>query len=228
MSIPWLPYEWRILGIGANLGPLLAVMGCAFIAGMMYIGGASNEQIQDVLSSGLELGVPLVGGIMTASIITSDRADELQRSVRTRYRTTLTRRVGIALTWSAALAILTSVILEATGYWVVPQVFIVSQLSWVAPLLWFTGAATMLAAILRSWAGVVSLLGGIWVIQNGAEDWFLSRAWTRPFFLFMTTHEPTAGDWTSTRLVVAVTGLILCLLGILIHARSEPTAMGED
>lgn len=228
MSVSWLQYEPRIIGKGAGFGPVLAIAGIGLIGLLMMNSNTPRESMASRLTAMVELTIPLVAGILATSIVASDLAIELQRTVQTRYRTTLIRRIGSVAVWSAIVATIATGVLAAAGYWVVPGSLIVGQLVWLAPMLWFMGVGILLSAALRSWSAAAAFLGGFWLLQNLTEFWFLSREWARPLFVFMTTHQHDADDWLSTRLAIAGAGVLLGAIGLMLKNRSEALDVGGE
>lgn len=213
MSAGWWGYELRRIGpVGLAL-PGIVALGVALIAALMVLEGAQTREVARALTAGLELGLPLAAGLVAAQVAGDEPALDLQLSVRTRYATTLGRRLALLLGWAALAALLWASSLRVAGLWTVPGSFLAGQLSWLSPLLWFVAAGAVLALAARGRTASSAVLGGLWVFENtpfGSEQ-FLSRPWLRPFFLFATTHTPGEAYWLGNR--IALLGMAV-LLGL--------------
>lgn len=177
----WLCYELRRIGrIGLAMPVLVALLfaGAAILAASA---GADEQQVARALTAGLELGLSLAAGLAAVHVVASEPAVDLQLTLRTRYRTTLLRRLALLAGWTGAFALLWASALDLLGLWAVPGPFALGQLAWIAPLAWFVSAAS-------------AVLGLLWVFENSGVGvaGFLQSDWLRPFFLFATTHAPGA------------------------------------
>nr|MBF6592627.1 hypothetical protein [Ktedonobacterales bacterium] len=91
-----LRYESRNLGLVALTLPLLVMVGFGGLAGLLLLGSAPRTSIADLLTAGLEAGVPLAAGVVVAGIVARDPAIELQLTLPTAYHRTATRRFALA------------------------------------------------------------------------------------------------------------------------------------
>jgi hypothetical protein len=226
----WSPYEIRRLGrLGLAL-PGFVALGFLAVAGLMALADAETRQIARALTAGLELGLPLAAGLAASSIAADEPALDLQLTLRTRYRTTLLRRLALLTGWTAMVALAWASTLRLAGLWVVPGRFLVGQLSWLAPLLWFVAAGALLALLSRGRTAGTALLGGLWVLENTPAGiaLFVSHGWLRPIFLFATTHTPGEDYWLGNRLALITTALALGLGALLVAGRDEYVASGGE
>ena len=222
----WLAYELRRIGHFGLAAPVLVALLFVSAAILAALTGAEERQIARALTAGLELGLSLAAGLVAAHVVAREPAADLQLTLRTRYRTTLVRRLALLAGWTALFALMWASALKLFGLWAVPGAFLPGQLAWVAPLLWFMSAGTLLALLFRGQAAASSVLGLLWVFENSVGvAGFLQSDWLRPFFLFATTHAPGADFWMANRLAV------ICLSAVLLGAslvlmRNESIAIG--
>lgn len=207
--------------------PVLVALLFAGVAILAASAGADEQQVARALTAGLELGLSLAAGLAAVHVVASEPAVDLQLTLRTRYRTTLLRRLALLAGWTGAFALLWASALDLLGLWAVPGPFALGQLAWIAPLAWFVSAVTLVALLFRSQAAASAVLGLLWVFENSGVGvaGFLQSDWLRPFFLFATTHAPGADFWLENRIVVIC--LSLALLGVsLILMGRESLSMG--
>lgn len=230
MAAQLIRYELRRLGwIGLLTPALVASLFCG-LALLMTLGGADEAQVARILVAGLELGLPLAAGVVAAGIAAEEPAMDLQLALLTRYRTTLLRRLALLVAWTSLFAFAWSVALEISGLWSLwmPEPFLVGQLVWVSPLLWFVAVGTAVALILGGHSVSEALLGGLWTFEILFRDLFLEKDWLRPEFLFATTYTPDAEYWLSNRLALISTALVVGLAVWLLSSRTELMAKGSE
>lgn len=230
MAAQLIRYELRRLGwIGLLTPALVASLFCG-LALLMTLGGVEKAQVSRILVAGLELGLPLAAGVVAAGIVAEEPAMDLQLALFTRYRTTLLRRLALLVAWTSLFAFAWSVALEISGLWSLwmPEPFLVGQLVWVSPLLWFVAVGTAVALILGGHSVSGALLGGLWTFEILFRDLFLEKDWLRPEFLFATTYTPDAEYWLSNRLALISTALVVGLAVWLLSSRTELMAKGSE
>lgn len=212
----WLHYEMRYLGWLSFTLPCLVLLLVAGIAGATALAGATLEHVGRLLVAGLEMGLPYAAGIGTAAIITCDPAVVLQLSTPTGVRWTIGRRVGLLTGWPAFLAITATLVLRGLGLWQVwaPNGLWQSQLVWLAPLAWFTGAGLILGLVFGSQTTSSALLSGLWVFMAILASVVLDIPGIRLEFLFLTSFAPDAGFWLANRAVVLASGIGMIALAI--------------
>ena len=218
MSLDRFWYELRIIGKWVLIIPLLIMLSFAFLAAMLTLMQVSHLRISQVLTGSLEMVLPLAAGLLITTIISHDTA----------------------IAWSGCIALFSSVFIYHLRFWRVPsQVetwkvltqFLIGQLTWVAPLLWFVGVALCLALLIRSRSASSALLGGIWTVEAIFYGYFAITAWLKPVFLFPTTLAPDINFWLSNRFELLVTALVLILLGWFLMHNTElllQEAAGEE
>lgn len=226
----WLLYELRRIGYTGLAAPVLVIFLFVGVATAAFLSGTDERQIARLLTAGMELGLSLVAGLIAAHVISSEPAPDLHFTLRTRYRTTLLRRLTLFVVWTATLAFSSSAVLSTMGLWAVPGPFLTGQLAWVAPLLWFVSAGMLLALLFHSRAAASVVLGILWVFENTGVGvaGFLNSDWLRPFFLFATTHSPGADFWLSNRITVISLSIVLLLVSLILLGRESASSGGEE
>lgn len=230
MAAQLIRYELRRLGwMGLLTHALVTILFCG-LALLMTLGGADKAQVSRILVAGLELGLPLAAGVVAAGIAAEEPAIDLQLALLTHYRTTLLRRLALLVAWISLFAFAWSVALQLLGLWSlwVPEPFLVGQLVWVSPLLWFVAVGAAVALVLGGRSVSGALLGGLWTFEILFRDLFLSKDWLRPEFLFATTYTPGAEYWLSNRLALISTALVVGLAVWLLSSRTELMAKGGE
>jgi hypothetical protein len=131
------------------------------------------------------------------------------------------------------VAIIASMILEGAGLEKMHQLTAtfplllqwgIVQLTWLAPLLWFSAIGLFLMLLLRSRAASSALLGGIWVAENIMYGLLIGTSWLHPVFLFATTLTPfslLSTFWLANRAELIGTALLFLLIGWLQLHQSE-------
>ena len=235
MSLDRLWYELRIMGKWVILIPPLIILSLAFLSAPLAIMHVDHLRISQVLTASLEMFLPLAAGLVTASIISHDAAIELQLAMPEAYRRTAFRRLCLMISWIGCIALLSSVLIYHLRFWRVPlQVdswkvlpqFLIGQLTWIAPLLWFAAVGLCLALLIRSRSASSALLGGIWTIEAIFYGYFATADWLKPVFLFPTTLAPAINFWLPNRFELLGTALALLLLGWLMLLNTEQLLQG--
>src|SRR5260370_28170096 len=139
-------YELRIVGKWVLLIPLLG-MGCfALLAAILTMLQVDHLRIAQVLTASLEMILPLVAGLLVATVVSHDAAIELQLTLSSKYRFTALLRIGLIACWMACVALFSSVFIYHLKYWripaqlstwhVLPQ-FLVGQLTWTVEAIFY-------------------------------------------------------------------------------------------
>ena len=228
-------YELRIVGKWVLLIPLLG-MGCfALLAAILTMLQVDHLRIAQVLTASLEMILPLVAGLLVATVVSHDAAIELQLTLSSKYRFTALLRIGLIAGWMAYVALFSSVFIYHLKYWripaqlstwhVLPQ-FLVGQLTWIAPLLWFVAAGFCLALLIRSRSASGAILGGIWIVEAIFYGYFALIAWLKPFFLFPATLAPGIDFWLPNRLGLLGTALAFLVTGWLLSYNAAALLQG--
>lgn len=176
-----------------------------------------------------------MAGLLVATIVGHDAAIELQLTLSSKYRFTALLRIGLIVGWIACVALFSSVFIYHLKDWripaqlstlhVLPQ-FLIGQLTWVAPLLWFAALGFCLALFIRSRSASAAILGGIWIVEAIFYGYFALIAWLRPIFLFPTTLAPGIDFWLSDRLELLGIALLFLIIGWLLLYNSEALLQG--
>ena len=227
VQVQCLAHEMRRIGHAGLAMPVLVIGSFAGIAVLMVLAGAEERQIARVLTACLEVGLPLGAGVVAAGAVT-DPAVDLHLTFKTRFQTTILRRLSLIVGWYALAALLWAITLWSMGLWAVPRAFLLSQLMWFAPLIWFVGAGALLAVAFRSRVMSGSVLGGLWVFENVFYSLLVAQEPLRPFFLFATTYIPEADYWLTNRLALVAFGIALTLILGLIMRNSETMSNGGE
>lgn len=228
-------YEVRIAGKWALLVPPLA-MGCfALLAAILTILRVDHLRIAQVLTASLEMILPLVAGLLVASVVSHDTAIELQLTLSSKYRYTALLRVGLIVGWLACVALFCGVFIYHLKYWripvqlstwyVLPQ-FLIGQLTWIAPLLWFAALGFCLALLIRSRSASAAILGSIWIVEAIFYGYFALIDLLKPIFLFPTTLAPDINFWLPNRLGLLGIALAFLVTGWLLLYNSEALLQG--
>jgi hypothetical protein len=236
MSLDRFWYELRIMGKWVILIPPLIMLCFAFVAALLTIMHVDHLRISQVLTASLEMVLPLAAGLVVTTIISHDAAIELQLTMPEMYRMTALGRLSLIIAWTGCIALLSSVFIYHLRFWrmplqvdtwkVLPQ-FLIGQLTWIAPLLWFMAVGFCLALLLRSRSASSALLGGIWTIEAIFFGYFASNDWLKPAFLFPTTLAPTINFWLLNRFELFGTALVLFLLGWFMLRNTEQLLQGS-
>jgi hypothetical protein len=184
----------------------------------------------------LEMVLPLATGLLTATIISHDAAIELQLTMPKLYRMTAFVRLGWIIVWTSCIALCSSVYIYHLRFWRVPSQletlkilpqFLIGQLTWISPLLWFVAVGSCLALLIRSRSASSALLGGLWIIEAISYGYFALTGWLQPMFLFPTTLKPDINFWLSNRFELLITALVLLFLVWFMSQNTEQLLQGN-
>ena len=151
------------------------------------------------------------------------------------YRVTAFIRISLIVVWTSCTALFLSVFIYHLRFWRVPSQietwkvlpqFLIGQLTWIAPLLWFVGVGMCLASLIRSRSASSALLGGIWTVEAIFYGYFAISDWLKPMFLFSTTLAPDIDFWLSNRFELLVTASVLILLSWFMLRNTELLLQG--
>ncbi len=219
--------EARILGPVFFGIPLFVAVLFAIAAGMMAFRQAQHGDIANMLTAGLEGGIPLALGIVFAAVTAREPALEIQLTVATPYFVTIGRRFGLLLAWAALIELAAVLALESFAPWALHRDGVDALLTWLAPLLWFAALGALLALLTRSLAVAGTVLGTIWVLQMAFHSYFSTYGWTQPWYLFATLYTPHVSFWLTNRLELSLTGLLVFVVVSLYLSISEWRFHGE-
>lgn len=235
MSLERVGYELQIVGKWVLLMPLLG-MGCfALLAAILTMMRVDHLRIAQALTASLEMILPLVAGLLVATVVSHDTAIELQLTISSKYRFTVLLRISLIVGWTACVALLSGVFIYHLKFWripaqlstwhVLPQ-FLIGQLTWIAPLLWFVALGFCLALLIRSRSASGAVLGGIWIVEAIFYGYFALIGWLKPIFLFSTTLAPTIDFWLPNRLELLGIALTFLITGWLLLYNTEALLQG--
>ena len=231
----WLGYELRRVGRIGLLTPVLVVVVFALFALPMAFFGADRGQVAELLSSVPEVFLPILAGLVAATVVTQEPALDLHLTLKTSYRRTVARRLTLLFGFSVAASFVWTMALRVLGLWSWPGWFSVSQMGWIVPLVWFVSAAVLLALVLRSRVASGAILGGVWLFQNLLGGVFFTYEWLRPFYLFpMSSHKPVLEEvwgeryWADGWPVLGAMALLMTLAAALLLGNSERMAGEGD
>ena len=228
-------YELRIMGKWVILIPPLIILTFALLGEILTIMQVSHLRISQVLTASLEMVLPLAAGLLTTTIVSYDAAIELQMTMPKTYRMTALVRLSLIIACTSCIVLFSSMFIFHLRFWRVPsQVetwkvlpqFLIGQLTWLAPLLWFVAMGFCLALLIRSRSASSALLGGIWMIEAIFYGYFTIIDWLKPLFLFPTTLAPGISFWLSNRIELLIAALALILVGWLLLHNSELLLQG--
>lgn len=235
-------YELQLMGKRVILTPIVVMVCFALFAELLHYLHVIPARF---LSAGLEMILPLMAGVVVATITSQDPAIELQLTLPKKYHLTAMGRLTIIAAWTVCIALLSSIIITALnlGYmpehlptWLAPFQFLIGQLTWFATLLWFVAVGLCLAILTRSRAASAALLSGVWIVETLFKDFFASTDWLRPVFLFPTTLLGLTGpipqnlfdSWLTNRIEVIGTALLLLPIGWLLLRNPEGLLKGSS
>lgn len=235
MSLDRFWYELRIMGRWVILIPFLIMLSFASLAVLLTIMQVGHLRISQVLTASLEMVLPLAAGLLITTIISHDSAIELQLTMPKTYRVTAFVRLSLIIVWTGCIALLCSVFIYHLRFWRVPsQVetwkvqtqFLIGQLTWLAPLLWFVSVGFCLALLIQSRTASSALLGGIWTVEAIFYGLFAINVWLKSVFLFPTTLAPDINFWLSNRFELLVTAMVLLVIGWFMLRNTEQLLQG--
>jgi hypothetical protein len=223
-----LRHELRVLGPVLFGIPVFVAALFAVAVGMMAFKQAHHSDIGNMLTAGLEGGLPLAMGIIFATVAAHEPALEVQLTLATPYRLTVARRLALLLLWAALIEGLAILWLGVVDPWALHRGGFDAVLTWLAPLFWFAGAGALLALLLRSAAISGTVLGALWIVQMAFHSYFAVNGWTQPWYLFATLYTPDVSFWLVNRLELLLTGLVIFLAIWGYLGNSEWRFRGED
>lgn len=226
-----LRYEIRIMGLSAGATPLLIISALLVLIGLLrlFTAHGTPATMTDLLTAGIEMLLPLAGGVIVAAVLTQDTALELQLTLPAPYRQTVFRRTAIIVGWTGLITLLVATVIFALHLWRVPaqimtwqggMLYLGEQLIWLSPLLWFAGIGTCLALWLQSSALSGAILSVIWLLEAFTQLFF-TIPWLHPFWLFPTTFAPEIDFWLVNRCALLGMAILFFALGWWLLRRPE-------
>lgn len=241
-----LRYESKLLWKQFFLLPLLTVV---LFTLFVYLQTILHEDPARTLLSEAEVFLPLVAGMTVGTFTIQEPSLELHLTLPSTYRRTIFLRLAILVGTTAIVSCIFLSILTAMGYWYLPPFllsgpqimqWLIIQLIWIAPLLWFVGISLVLSVLLKSSVLSGSVLAGIWLMELVLWDPFLHNPWLRSQYLFSTTMFIYQGKgvalpasffnavWLIPRFELIGTALVLLLLGWFLLQNTERLLKGAS
>jgi hypothetical protein len=220
--------EARILGVTAFLVPALTAVSLIGFAVVLRIRAVNIDFVNALVLATLEAFLPLAAGIVLTTVAAKDDAIEVQLSLPTPYRNTVSRRVALILGWFIATELAATAVIARSFPSALTKSGLDSILLWLAPTLWLAAIGVTLALFLRSRATAVAILGVVWVVQLAFHGYFASYEWTRPWFLFATLYTPDAAFWQLNRLELIATAIAGLVVSWMYLRNNEWRFRGED
>jgi hypothetical protein len=215
--------------------PILLVIGFAIFTILLHILGVETVRL---LSSGYELFLPIVTGVIVATTATQDAALELQLTMPKNYSNTSLVRLGLIVLWALIVGVLSvsiasffklNYVPQLMQPWSSPLQFLGIQLSWIVTTIWFVAVALVATLLTHSRSASSAILGVVWIIQVLFMGHIVdTTTWLRPLFLFPTLLAPQISYWTLNRLEVLATGIILLPIGWLLLHNTESLLKGSS
>ncbi|MGN9839881.1 hypothetical protein ACTMTI_17320 [Nonomuraea sp. H19] len=219
-------HEARRAGLPALLGPpalaaftlLLAVSGAWL--------GSREENTRWFVMCALERGVPLLAGVVAATLPGRDAVTELRLAIPHGHRAALLRRLAVALGCGALCALAVSVALMASGWWRFEYGGAAGQLVWLAPALWLAALGFFGAVALRGTAAATALVAFVWTGEQLFGGGLADNPAYRVLHLFATTSWESDG-WPLNRLFLLLTALPPAVGAWLLLGNAERVLRGE-
>ncbi|GCE26259.1 hypothetical protein KDA_17430 [Dictyobacter alpinus] len=228
MDTQLLRYELRLLGLKVIVPPLLVVLLFALLGFFLHLLGVD---VSHALVSCQEMFLPLAVGAIVAATSLYDPALELQMALPTKYQRTVLRRFALVTIWACCIGFLTNSImfLFHLGYQPaqlqpLPLLvqWLLGQLIWLAPLLWFMSVGLCITLLTHSIAASGAILGGLWILEAlFIKNLLPTSPWLQPLVLFPTTLLPEASFWLSNRLELLVMAIVLLPINWLLLRNTE-------
>ncbi len=181
-----------------------------------------DPNVSDYASGFLGFVLPLIGGVLAASVILDNAALELHFSTAYSAWRVILERQGLLLIIFTILALSfqlgvawMGVDLSGLGK-LFPR-----QLAWLVPTLSFMSLGCFSALALRKSQNGMMMVGLLWIIQVIARDWFMFYAAARPFFIFMSNYRPQHPDLLTNQLCQLGLSLAFFLLSGELLRRQE-------
>ncbi len=180
-------------------------------------------------SKGPEMGVaflgfimPLIGGVLAASIIVDDPALELQLAAPKRAWQILVERLTLMFVIMLVIAVTYQAALIALG---VDMSHLGDaahrQLAWMAPTVSAMALASLAALLFVQGTFGAMLIGGIWIIELLMRGWFPTHSVAKYFFWFMGANNPGHPDLPLNQASLLVTAVAFIALASLLLENEE-------
>ncbi len=246
MTLDRLKYEVRLQWKTLLLTPLSIIGIIGFFTLLQLF--LSNNPTRTLLVE-MEVFLPLSAGIASGTIVAKEPALELLMTMPRTYRqTSLLRTLLIVLITGGLCCTLMSTILTLhirflpnfISSWSPIQQWLINQLIWFAPLLWFLTLGLCLTLITNNNITSSGILASIWLMELLLWDPFLHNSWLKPLFLFPTTIIIYQGEgislpqwffndvWLTTRLELIGTAILMLLISSFLLRNPEGLLKGSS
>jgi hypothetical protein len=224
MTRPAWAHELRRVGwIGLLAPPAAIVLGIVFTVLSLAMGMTAHlDGIQRGTLGFLELGA----GLAAASLTGADAAVELQLSLPVRYRSTVARRLTLALAWSALVSAALGAYLTATardlglGLWN-------DELMWLAPAVLLIGLGSAGRAATGSLGAAAGAVGIVWIFFQTLPNSVADIPWVRIWLLNYPVDVAHPQAYYANRALLVAVGLVLVGLAFWRLRRPE-RLMGDE
>ncbi|MBB4916485.1 hypothetical protein [Streptosporangium saharense] len=224
-------HETRGAGPAALITPPALAL-TAVLLGLLAPRIGAREPVAARLLLGVaEMGVPLLTGLLAASLVGGDRAAELRLSLPSPYRATVLRRVAVTVGWAGLCALPVLALLSARDWWrllpVSPGV-LAGQLVWLSPTLWLTALGLLAWTLSRSTVAAAATVALVWLA--GLTLFGVSGGGTvpGPLDLFATTRGVAEESWLPNRLLLLVSAVPLAVAAWLLLGNDERVLGGGE
>jgi hypothetical protein len=154
--------------------------------------------------------LPLSFGLAVIAVPAAETCLETQLSLRTPVVWTLGRRAGLCTLWSSMASLGLALVAGLTGVWHPAHGLAAGQLTWLSPVLALIGVGAVVFALSGSTTGAGAAVAALWLVQDLTPQWYASRDWARPLYLFIDDQPgPLAAYWWTNRLTLLIVGLLL-------------------
>ncbi|QBD81427.1 hypothetical protein EPA93_37825 [Ktedonosporobacter rubrisoli] len=193
-------YEWKLHWKALLLAPLLLIIACSLFALLQL---QMRENVGRSFLGFAEVFLPLSAGIMAGSMIVREPALELLLTLRHDYRAISLQRLLLIIFSYACFCCLVISIMATLHFWFLPRYllswpllaqWLLAQLIWLVPLLWFVALSTCITLVVRSDIVSGSVLAALWISELLYWGPFHDLSWLRAFYTFPTVMWIYQGD----------------------------------
>lgn len=203
MFLDRLFYEWRLHWKSVVLAPLVLAVACVLFA-LLQLNW--KENIGRTYLSFAEVFIPLAAGVIAGAMVVREPALELHLTVAQPYqKTSMLRILMLLFTYGCVCSLLIS-IMSMLHFWFLPRYllawplfsqWLIAQLIWLAPLIWFVGLGMCIALITINSITNAAILAAFWVIELLFWGPFHDTVWLREIYVFPTIMWIYQGDSVS-------------------------------
>ena len=189
---------------------------------IMFFFFQSEMYTMDVAGGYLGAVIPLIAGVLSASVVLGDPALELQLSTPRSRLAILFERLGVILATSAVTALSFQAFLAIVGVDMSTfGSFLTLQLDWLVPSLALIGLSCALGFTFGQPTPGSLISGLLWIVQLILRDWFVTSPVARYFFLFTGVRDPQSPYLAANLACLAGIAIILFLLTSYLFRKTE-------